>query len=102
MKTKIQESNKVTQLIRDKPKTELLNKEFLTVNDAAFILHCSTKAVHLMIQSDRLKAINLGVRKTRVLRSEILRLFELPELIVKPFKKVVLVENLYLEPTAIQ
>ncbi|WP_200837121.1 helix-turn-helix domain-containing protein [Dyadobacter sp. 3J3] len=82
MKTKILASNKETQSIKDKPKTELLNKELLTAKDAAFILGCSTKAVHLMIRSGRLKAINLGLRKTRVSRSVILALFDLPELAV--------------------
>ncbi|WP_159471147.1 hypothetical protein [Dyadobacter sp. 3J3] len=38
MKLKIQESDKQTQSVRDKLKEDILNKEFLIVKDAAFIL----------------------------------------------------------------
>jgi excisionase family DNA binding protein len=88
MQGKIEASNKQTQAVRDIPKNQVWDKEFLTVNDAALVLGCSGKAIHLMIATGRLKAINLGVRKTRVLRSEIQRLFELPALAVKPVPKV--------------
>jgi len=93
MKSKILESNKKTQALRDEPKNLVLNKEFLTVKDSAFVLGCSTKAIHLMIRSGRLKAVNLSQRKTRILRSEIQKLFVLPELAVKPVKKVELIEE---------
>jgi len=93
MNEKITESNRQTQLVRDAPKMRLLEKEFLTVKEAAIILGCSDRAIHLMISSGRLPAINLGVRKTRILRSELQRLFELPELRVKPVAKVKLVEE---------
>ncbi len=93
MQVKIDESNKQTQAVRDIPKNQVWEKEFLTVNDAALVLGCSGKAIHLMIAAGRLKAINLGVRKTRVLRSEIQRLFELPALAVKPMPKVTLEEE---------
>ena len=93
MQIRIQESNRQTQAIRDIPKNQVWDKEFLTVNDAALVLGCSAKAIHLMIASGKLKAINLGVRKTRVLRSEIQRLFELPALAVKPMPKITLEEE---------
>jgi len=92
MQDKIEASNKQTQAIRDIPKNQVWDKEFLTVNDA-LVLGCSGKATHLMIVAGRLKAINLGVRKTRVLRSEIQRLSELPALAVKPVPKVTLEEE---------
>lgn len=90
---KIAESNRQTQLVRDAPKVRLLEKEFLSVKEAAFILGCSDRAILLVINSGRLPAINLGVRKTRILRAELQRLFELPELMVKPAPKVKLVEE---------
>ncbi|WP_171037806.1 helix-turn-helix domain-containing protein [Dyadobacter luticola] len=93
MEEKINESNKHTQLVRDKPKVQVLEKEFLTVKDAAVLLACSTKAIHLMIASGKLNAINLGVRKTRILKSEILNLFALPALAVKHLEKKSLAEE---------
>lgn len=93
MTDKIAESNRQMQLVREAPKMQLLEKEFLTVKEAAIILGCSDRAIHLMIISGRLPAINLGVRKTRILRTELQRLFELPELRVKPVGKVKLEEE---------
>lgn len=90
---KVNESNRQTQLVRDAPKIRLLEKEFLTVNEAAVILGCSDRAIHFMISSGRLSAINLGVRKTRILGSELQGLFELPELRVKPVQKIKLAEE---------
>jgi excisionase family DNA binding protein len=93
MTEKIAESNRQTQLVRETQKMQLLEKEFLTVKEAAIILGCSDRAIHLKIISGRLPVINLGVRKTRILRTELQRLFELPERRVKPVEKVELEEE---------
>jgi len=97
MQGKIEASNKQNQAVRDIPKNQVWDKEFLTVNDAALVLGCSGKVVPLMTAAGRLKAINLGVRKTRVLRSEFQRLFKLPALVVKPVPKITLEEEPLIE-----
>jgi excisionase family DNA binding protein len=51
------------------------NKEYLTVKEAAQILNASNRFVYSLIQSGKLKADNLGERKTIIKRSEIDKLF---------------------------
>jgi excisionase family DNA binding protein len=72
---KIEASNKETQTIKAKPIDELKAKEFLTVRDAAKILNCSRQMIYTLIDSGRLKAVNLKVKKTIIKRSEIDQLF---------------------------
>ncbi|HVW94345.1 MAG TPA: helix-turn-helix domain-containing protein [Mucilaginibacter sp.] len=58
---------------------ELHNLEFLDVKTAAKLLGASDKILYTMIRSGRLKATNLSIRKTVISRSDIDRLFELPD-----------------------
>lgn len=59
---------------------ELHQLEFLSVKAAAKLLGTTDKILYTMINSGRLKATNLSVRKTRINRADIDRLFELPEM----------------------
>ena len=61
-----------------------LDKEILTVKDVAKALGSSKVAVYEMISSGRLKATNLGARMIRILRSDVLAMLELQELIIAP------------------
>ena len=42
------------------------NPVYLTVRETSAILKCSSKMVYYLINTGRLKAINLSVRKTRI------------------------------------
>ena len=60
---------------------ELATHEFLSVREAAKLLGASTKIIYTMIKSGRLKATNLSERKTIISRTDIDKLFELPDII---------------------
>lgn len=51
------------------------DKEFLSVNDVALLLNCTNRTVYHLIKTDKLKAINLGTRVTRIKRSNLDKLF---------------------------
>ncbi len=72
---KVEISNKETLHIKTKPIEELKAKEFLTVRDVATLLNCSVRTVYYYIESENIKAVNLGQRMTRIKRSEIDKLF---------------------------
>jgi len=72
---KIEQSNQETQRIKNKPIEELKAKEFLTVREVAILLNCSARTVYSLIECDKIKAIKLGIRVTRVRRTEIDSLF---------------------------
>lgn len=76
---KIENSNKETRQIKEKPVEELKAKEFLTVPDVAALLNCSVRLVYNYIESGKLKAVNLSQRMTRVKRSDLDQLFEQPQ-----------------------
>ena len=54
---------------------QLREREFLSVVQAGRLLGCSRQAVYNLINSGRLRAVNLATRKTIIKRSEIDRLF---------------------------
>jgi predicted DNA-binding protein (UPF0251 family) len=58
---------------------ELTSLEFLDVKGAAKLLGASEKIVRAMINSGRLKATNLSVRKTVISRKDIDALFDMPD-----------------------
>ena len=76
-KIKVEESNKETLRIKNKPIEELKAKEFLTVREVPILLNCSVRSAYYYIESGTIKAVNLGQRITRIKRSEIDKLFEL-------------------------
>jgi excisionase family DNA binding protein len=73
---KIEVSNLQTQAVKEKPLRELKAKEFLTVSDAAKLLNCSRQTVYTLINSGRIKGVNLKVKKTIIKRSEIDLIFK--------------------------
>jgi excisionase family DNA binding protein len=77
--SKIEASNKQTQLIKTQPIELLKAKEFLTVREVALLLNCSLRSAYYYIETGTIKAVNLGQRITRVKRSEIDKLFEQPQ-----------------------
>jgi excisionase family DNA binding protein len=89
---KVETSNKEVKEVKEGPLKVVNAREFLTVRDAALLLHSSRQTVYDLINSGRLKAVNIKVKKTLIARSEIDKLFELPEGIpvlpekAKPFK----------------
>lgn len=72
---KVEESNKQTQQVKNRPIEELRAKEFLTVREVAMLLNCSVRSAYYYIESGTIKAVNLGQRFTRVKRSDIDKLF---------------------------
>lgn len=77
--SKIEQSNKQTQQVRNLPIEQLKAKEFLNVREVSLLLNCSVRSAYYYIESGTIKAVNLGQRITRVKRSEIDKLFEEPQ-----------------------
>lgn len=73
---KIQLSTLQTAAKRAEQKMQLINKEMLNVKEVAQFIGTTTRTIHYMIKSGRLKAYNFGIRMTRVLRSELIKLVE--------------------------
>lgn len=70
-KQKIEASELETQNIRQVASLTIKKLEYLTVNDVASMLKCDRRTVHHMIKSGRLNAINLSIRKTRILKKDL-------------------------------
>lgn len=62
--------SKVLRTIKD-----LSAKEFLSVKEGAQLIGCSKQTFYSLINSGRIKAVNLKIKKTIVKRSEIDKLF---------------------------
>ncbi len=73
---KIESSKKETIATVQKPIHELKAKEFLTVREMSQLLNCSVRTGYRLIKDHKIKAVNLGQRKTIIKRSEIDKLFE--------------------------
>ena len=74
---KIEKSNTETLKVKTKPIEEIKAKEFLTVRDVSKLICCSRQTVYSLINSGKLKAVNIKVKKTIIQRSEINKLFEI-------------------------
>ena len=72
---KIERSNQQTIRIKTKPMEDLKVKEFLSVREVAKLIGSSRQMVYDLINSGRIKAVNLKIKKTIIPRSEIDRLF---------------------------
>lgn len=81
---KIKISEDETKVIRDKPVTDLQFKDYLNVREVAILLGCSERSIYSMIDSGRLKAVNLLQRKIRIHRQDLEIIFENPNLVVVP------------------
>jgi len=73
---KIENATKQTTKKRVAPIEVLKAKEILTVKEVAKLLNCSVRTVYYYIDEGTIKATNLGQRLTRVMRSEIDKIFE--------------------------
>ena len=78
-KQKIEASEVETQKLRQLPSYNIKTVEYLTVNEAALMLKCDRRTIHLMIKEGRLNAINLSVRKTRILKKDLDGMFSICE-----------------------
>lgn len=74
--SKIEASNKETQIVRKQSIEELKVKEFLTVTQVSILIGCSRQNVYKLINSGKLRATNLLLKKTIVKRSDLDKLFE--------------------------
>lgn len=77
---KIAPMNELVEKIVGQTSEKNQPREFLTVRMAAKLLGVSEKIVYGMINTGRIRAVNLAERKTIVSRQEIDNLFQLPEL----------------------
>ena len=72
---KVKRINRVTRRKASIEKVAIKDKEFLSVNDVALLLNCTNRTVYHLIKTEKLKATNLGVRVTRIKRSNLDKLF---------------------------
>lgn len=75
---KVQQSNKETQRIKSQPIEELKAKEFLSVTQVSKLIGCSRQNVYNLINTGKLKATNILLKKTIVKRSDLDKLFKEP------------------------
>ena len=75
-KEKVVASNKETEKTLIRPIEQLKEKEFLTVRQAALLLNSSRQTVYALIQSEKLKAVNIKDKKTLIRRIDIDNIFE--------------------------
>jgi len=76
---KVQASDQQVKVVKEGPLKAVSAREFLTVKDAALLLHSCKQTIYNLIDSGQIKAVNIKVKKTLIPRSEIDKLFELPE-----------------------
>lgn len=74
-KKRIEMSNAETKLAISKPIQELKAKEFLSVREAAKLIGCSRPTIYSLINSGKIKSVNLKLKKTVIKRCEIDKLF---------------------------
>ncbi|WP_118975802.1 helix-turn-helix transcriptional regulator [Taibaiella koreensis] len=91
--SKIQTSNNATtkQSFDWKVNEILSSREILKVKNVAQLFETSSQTIYDMIEAGKLRAINLGIRKTRILRADVYALFTdlySPDKIVKVPKKI--------------
>lgn len=75
---KVEASNNDTERIKNQPIEELRAKEFLTVTQVSKLIGCSRQNVYSLINTGKLKATNILLKKTIVRRSDLDRLFTEP------------------------
>jgi len=74
----VEQSNKETQRIKNQPIEELKAREFLTVTQVSKLIGCSRQNVYNLINTGKLKATNILLKKTIVKRSDLDKLFNEP------------------------
>lgn len=75
---KVEQSNKEPQRIKNQPIEELKAREFLTVTQVSKLIGCSRQNVYNLINTGKLKATNILLKKTIVKRSDLDKLFKEP------------------------
>jgi excisionase family DNA binding protein len=73
--SKIETSNEQTQRIKNQPIEDLKAKEFLTVTQVSKLIGCSRQNVYKLINTGKLRATNILLKKTIVKRSDLDKLF---------------------------
>jgi excisionase family DNA binding protein len=73
--SKIETSNEQTQRIKNQPIEDLKAKEFLTVTQVSKLIGCSRQNVYKLINTGKLSATNILLKKTIVKRSDLDKLF---------------------------
>jgi excisionase family DNA binding protein len=74
-KQKVEKSEIETQKQRNSPSVSTRTLEYLTVKEVASSLQCDPRTIYDMIREGRLNAINLSVRKIRVMKKDVDALF---------------------------
>ncbi len=87
--TKIAVSNHETQRIKNKPTEDLKAKDFLTVTQVSKLIGCSRQNVYKLINTNRLKATNILLKKTIVRRADLDNLFDKPKSVIEGPKQAV-------------
>jgi excisionase family DNA binding protein len=72
---KINESDKETSRIINKPLFDIKEKEYLNVKETAILLGCSVRTIYRLIENEQIKSVNLGQRITRIKRADLNNLF---------------------------
>lgn len=75
-KLKVELNDIKTKEETTKPMEELKAKEFLNVRETAILIGCSRQTVYALINTGKLKGVNIKEKKTIVPRIEIDKLFE--------------------------
>jgi excisionase family DNA binding protein len=94
---KIEVSNRQTASLLHSHFDLIQSKEFLTVKDLSVLLNSSRQTIYNLINSGKIRAINILTKKTLIPRSEVDKLFLPPDVIpVAPdLQKVIKVEACY-------
>ena len=82
--SKIEASNKQTRQIKNQPIDELKAREFLTVTQVSKLIGCSRQNVYSLINTGKLKATNILLKKTIIKRTDLDKLFKEPASQTKP------------------
>lgn len=75
---KIDYSEKETAVLRMPDIERVKTKEFLTVRDLSILIGCSVRTAYRLVNNGTIKGVNLCERMTRIKRSEIDKVLELP------------------------
>ena len=81
---KVEQSNKETRRIKSQPIEELKAREFLTVTQVSKLIGCSRQNIYSLINTGKLKATNILLKKTIVKRSDLDKLFNDPTQLTQP------------------
>lgn len=85
---KIEIKNEETKKRITQPFEVVKIKEFLSVKETAMLLGSSNRTIYRLIENGTIKAVNIAERMTRIKRSELDKLLEIPEQEKKPEPKV--------------